>query len=101
MSQRFNGKVAPTPKRKPKAKNGRRDFDKVEDWSLAELSVVASEPIDLWKRDVVNAEIARRTAQAQIDAARWMKLSVLAIAITSAFTVLFAFLSWMYPHVAQ
>jgi len=48
--------------------------------------------------EAAEAEITRRAAQAQIDAARWMKWSVIAIAATSGLTALFGFLSWMYPH---
>jgi hypothetical protein len=44
------------------------------------------------------AELARRQARAQIDAARFLLWSVIAIAITSGFSALFAFLSWYAPR---
>lgn len=69
----------------------RRDFDKIEEWSLSELSVVASDQIDADKRLMANAEITRRTAKAQIDSARYMLLSVVVLAIT-------ALLSWIWPN---
>ena len=46
----------------------------------------------------VRAEIAYRVAKAQIDAARYMKWSVIAIAITSGLTALAAFPGWLLPN---
>lgn len=43
-------------------------------------------------------EMSRRQAVAQIAAAKYMLWSVIAIAITSGLTALFAFLAWYAPH---
>jgi hypothetical protein len=43
-------------------------------------------------------ELQRRQTKAQIDAARYMLWSVIALAITSAITAAFSFLSWYYPQ---
>ena len=48
--------------------------------------------------DSVRAEIAYRVAKAQIDAAHWMKWSVVAIAITSGLTALATIFAWVWPH---
>ena len=44
------------------------------------------------------AELARRQAKAQIDAARYMLWSMIAIAVTSGLTALFGFLAWYFPR---
>jgi hypothetical protein len=44
------------------------------------------------------AELTRRQTVAQIDAAKYMLWSVIAIAITSGLNALFAFLTWYVPH---
>jgi hypothetical protein len=44
------------------------------------------------------AELARRHAKAQIDAAKYMLWSVIAIAVTSGVTALFGFLAWYFPR---
>lgn len=44
------------------------------------------------------AEITRRTAQAQIDAARWMKWSVVAIALSAFATFAVQLAAWLWPH---
>jgi len=78
--------------------NGRRDFDNIEKWSLSELSTVATEPIDVWKRDLANAEIARRVAKAQMDAARWMKWSLIVLGAAAVLGALFQAFSWLWPN---
>jgi len=44
-------------------------------------------------------EFMRRQTKAQIDAAKYMLWSVLAIAVTSSLNALFAFLMWYVPHI--
>jgi hypothetical protein len=44
------------------------------------------------------AELTRRQTVAQINAARYMLWSVIAIAITSGLNALFAFLTWYAPR---
>jgi hypothetical protein len=46
----------------------------------------------------MSAELARRQTIAQVDAAKYMLWSVIAIAITSGLNALFAFLIWYAPH---
>jgi hypothetical protein len=45
-----------------------------------------------------NLELLGRQATAQINAAKYMLWSVVAIMLTSGATALFAFLSWYFPH---
>ena len=66
---------------------------------LSEIATRRGNPIDGGIHAYLDAEITRRTAQAQINTARYMKWSVIAIAITSGLTAVFAFLSWIYPHI--
>jgi hypothetical protein len=70
------------------------------DWtkhSLEEVARVESEPES---RNVLQRqfEMQRRATAAQISAARYMLLSVIAITITSGLNALFAFLMWYAPH---
>jgi hypothetical protein len=44
------------------------------------------------------AELVRRQTVAQMNAAKYMLWSVIAIAITSGLNALFAFLTWYAPH---
>ncbi len=46
----------------------------------------------------MSAELARRQTIAQINAAKYMLWSVIAIAITSGLNALFAFLIWYAPR---
>jgi hypothetical protein len=48
--------------------------------------------------NIMTAELARRQTAAQVDAAKYMAWSVLAIAVTSGLNALFAFLLWYAPH---
>jgi hypothetical protein len=66
--------------------------------TLSEIAARRGNPIDGGVHAYLDAEITRRTAQAQIDASCYMKWSVIAIAVTSGLTAVFAFLNWMYPH---
>ncbi len=66
--------------------------------SLTEIAIRRGNPIDGGIHGYLDAEITRRTAQAQIDAAKWMKWSVVAIAVTTSLVALFGYLGWMYPH---
>jgi hypothetical protein len=45
----------------------------------------------------MEAEMMRRQTAAQISAARYMKWSVIAIAVTSLLNAIFAFLGWYFP----
>lgn len=47
----------------------------------------------------MSAELTRRQTVAQIGATRYMLWSVVAIAITSGFNALFAYLNWYAPHI--
>jgi hypothetical protein len=44
------------------------------------------------------AELTRRQTVAQINAAKYMLWSVIAIAVTSGLNAFFAFLTWYAPH---
>jgi hypothetical protein len=55
-------------------------------------------PIDGGVHAYLDAEVTRRIARAQIDAARWMKWSVVAIAVTSGMTAVGAVAGWLWPH---
>jgi hypothetical protein len=50
------------------------------------------------KHTEMAAELTRRQTVAQINAAKYMLWSVIAIAITSGLNALFAFLIWYAPH---
>jgi hypothetical protein len=65
--------------------------------TLDELSQIVAEDVGPY-HTIARAEIARRTAQAQIDATRWMKWSVVAIAITSGLTAFAALFGWLWPN---
>jgi hypothetical protein len=67
--------------------------------TLSEIADRRGNPIDGGIHAYLDAEITRRTAQAQIDAARWMGWSVLAIALTSGLTAFFSYLNRQYPHI--
>jgi len=73
------------------SQEARRDFDKISDWTLEELSQVSTEPIDKWKGELATAEITRRVAKAQIDSAYYMLASVIVLAVTSL-------LAWLWPN---
>ena len=78
--------------------NGRRDWEKMGEWTLGELSYVSTEPLDQWKRDAATAEIARRVSQAQIDATLWMKWSFIVLAATSVVSMVAQLGAWLWPH---
>ena len=48
--------------------------------------------------DIARAEIARRIAQAQIDAAIYMKWSLVAVAITATIMAMAAIGAWLWPN---
>jgi hypothetical protein len=58
---------------------------------LSEIANRRGNPIDGGVHAYLDAEITRRTAKAQIDAARYMLLSVIVLAAT-------ALLSWLWPN---
>lgn len=64
--------------------------------SLEELSEIVARDIGP-EHTIARAEIGRRTAKAQIDAARWMKWSVVAIALTATLTAVGALGAWLWP----
>jgi len=76
-----------------------------ENLTLRELTIDATDPIQKERRDIANAEIARRTAQAQIDSAEAQrqsvesgKWSVIVMAFIAGLSALFQLLSWLWPN---
>ena len=73
-------------------------------WKLDELSLIdlASEMGNSTPGSVAHgtraAEFVRRQTIAQINTAKYMLWSVIAIAITSGLNAMFAFLTWYVPH---
>jgi hypothetical protein len=53
------------------------------------------------KHTMASAEFLRRQTIAQVNAAKYMFWSVVAITVTSGVNALFAFLIWYAPHVAK
>ena len=72
-------------------------YDNLESQPLSWVARESAYTINPNHDDLV-AEITRRVAQAQIDAARWMKWSVIALAITSGLTAFAAFAAWLLPN---
>ena len=74
-------------------------LDKATAWhrlSLEELTAFVA--LDEAPNHIIaRAEIERRVAQSQIDAARYMKWSVIAIAITSGITAVMAIIDHLWP----
>ena len=48
--------------------------------------------------EIPQAEIQRRIAQAQIDTAKYMRWSVVALVITAGATTLFQAMAWLWPN---
>ena len=102
-----NGEAADAPR---EGQDDQAEGDEVTDWQEERIKELQLEEQSLaWLTregakegnpyaDACKAEIARRTAQAQIDAARYMKWSVIAIAITSGLTAFAAVAGWLWPN---
>lgn len=65
--------------------------------SLEDLASRVGQPGSMDSQSV-QVEMLRRQTAAQVASAKYMLMSVVAIAITSGLTALFAFLAWYAPH---
>ncbi len=74
------------------------DYTEIESWTLSALAQAVTNPTEPSGQKIAKAEITRRTAKAQIDAARYMKWSVVAIAITSGLTAFASLANWLLPN---
>ncbi len=72
--------------------------EKIESLTLEKLAVRRGNPIDGGIHAQIDAEIIRRTAHAQINAARYMLWSVIAIAITSGLSAFADIAGWLWPN---
>jgi len=75
------------------------DDNNIEKWPLRRLVNAACDPTaSPTLTGYYNGEISRRVAQAQIDAAKYMRWSVMALAITAGATAIFKFLARLFPN---
>lgn len=72
-------------------------YDDLEGQSLLWLAQESANALNP-NHDYLVAEITRRVAQAQIDSARYMRWSVVALGIAAAFTAIFQGLAWVWPN---
>jgi hypothetical protein len=75
-------------------RNPRVDLANIEEWSLSDVALASADQTDQGRKTEGQAELSRRLTKAQMDAAFWMKWSVVVIALTG----LVQLATWLWPR---